>query len=221
MAQEILSRAETQVLMVSELDHRVKNTLATVLALTSQTAASTRTKPELVSVLSGRIRSMAKAHEALAATGWDAVDLKQLVDFTVSATVLPTRFQSRGGRERVPSRAATPLALVMHELSTNAVKHGPLGGDHGMIDVAWFEDASDAEAPRLRLEWNERDVRRDEGAGSEGAEITIVEGLGLTLVRGLVEHEIGGTVAFDAREGRFSCTITLPMHGTKEDRFGY
>ena len=123
--------------MVHELDHRVKNTLATVLALCKQTIATSRSLEDFQQAYTARLQAMARTHEALASEHWRGVSLSEVLRITFE----PYRQSSR---ERVttesddlllPARVTTPLSLALNELATNAAKHGALATETGRVEV--------------------------------------------------------------------------------------
>jgi PAS domain S-box-containing protein len=188
-------------LMMDELDHRVKNNLASVMTLADLTAATSGSLEEFLRSFNGRLRSMAHTHEALANGRWEGLDLAELVRGTMApfTGANPSPPTVVGPELMLPARMATPLALVMHELATNAAKHGALSVATGHVEVRWAQE--DAEG--IRLAWRER------GGPSPATEIR--ESLGLRLIRGLVEHEIGGAVRFELDATGLSCRVDLPL----------
>jgi PAS domain S-box-containing protein len=191
---------ERQRLLAHELDHRVKNNLAAVLALCDQTAASTRTLEEFQRDFAGRIRAMAGTHEALARGRWSGVALVDAVQLAVRPYDFgnASRIKTAGERTVLPSRLASPLGLALHELATNAAKYGSLSSADGRVEVEWTR----GEDRGLRLSWTERNGPAVQDPSREG--------LGLRLVRGLVEHEIGGTVRFEFNPDGLVCDMLLP-----------
>ena len=117
-----------QLMMARELDHRVKNNLAEVLALAEQTGMSSRTFEEFREAFSGRVRAMARTHEALAARHWKGVPLREVVDLTLSPYDGATddRIVKSGAAVMLGPSASSALCMTLHELAANAAKYGAL-----------------------------------------------------------------------------------------------
>jgi two-component sensor histidine kinase len=150
---------------------------------------------------------MARAHEALAATRWHGVELGPMIRATVEPFVGPgsDRLRLSGGRVILKAEAALPVAATLHELATNAVKHGGLSGrpDAGLIDVKWGV----AEGGRLTIDW----VETGSGAATvESANPGPSQGFGTTLIRGLIAHELKGSTDLDLAPGIVTCRLTVP-----------
>jgi PAS domain S-box-containing protein len=191
---------ERRIRLMRELDHRVKNNLAAVQSLAGQTLRNSTSLREFEEAFMGRLRALASTHEALAAAKWEGVYL----DEVVRRTVLPLAAVSRsvvveGKPVLLPARMSSPLCLVLHELATNAAKHGALSASGGVVRLAW-EAAPDG---TLRLRWDE----------SGGPPVTPAagEGLGTMLVRGLIEHDCGGSVELDYRSEGLRCRVEVPI----------
>lgn len=187
-----------QHLLMRELDHRVKNNLASVLALLDQTAASTRDIDEFRRKFADRIKAMARTHEMLARTKWSGVDLAEIVRLCIAPYVVEQGHRVRldGLPIVIPPRPALPIGLALHELATNAIKHGSLSTPQGRIRISWERHDG-----HIQLHWVEADgppaaTPRDHGTG-------------LCLVRGLVEFELGGTVDFQFNPEGLECMLSI------------
>lgn len=147
---------DRQALLVRELHHRVKNTLATVQAVLNATVRSSLSIPEFTRALSGRIASLARTHALI--TG----DLSQAASFEglLRAELRPyderERLTLEGPRVVLPSELAVPVGMALHELTTNALKHGSLADPKGRLQVTWWvEDGPSGRG--LRWDWAEHD----------------------------------------------------------------
>ena len=146
-----------QQLLMAELDHRVKNILANVAAIARLSSASANSVDTFVSALDGRIQSMSAAHDLLRQSSWTGVNMYDLV----AGAMAPYRSKTQneiviqGERVRLTSKFAQSMALVMHELATNAVKHGALSQERGSVIVAWTRSGN-GNAERIRFTWTER-----------------------------------------------------------------
>ncbi|MCA9297047.1 MAG: CHASE domain-containing protein [Phycisphaerales bacterium] len=192
---------ERQRRMMAELDHRVKNTLAAVLSLSDQTAMTTDSQAAFRTTFAGRIRSLARTHDALAARRWTAVDLRRTIESIVLGDVhLTGRVHLTGEDMELGPEAANPLSLTLHELKTNALKYGALSGSTGDIDIRWSRTDDDA---HVVITWSE--------AGGPPVDRDPTPGLGLALIRGFIQHELGGTVDLDFQPAGLTCRIRIPI----------
>lgn len=185
IAEEVTERHEAEVRqqrLSLELDHRVKNVLAQVAAIAEQTVARSSSLPEFSRAFIGRVRSMARTHEALAANRWSGVPLHEVIETALGPSIGEERCTLIGPSIVLTPRASTSLGLALHELGTNAVKYGALRDALGTIDATWHVDTNGS----LVLTWTERGSATPRSAGGKG--------LGLSLVRGLIEHDLGGVV---------------------------
>ncbi len=187
-----------QRLLMQELDHRVKNNLASVLALFDQTAASTNDFGEFRTKFSNRVKAMARTHEILAKNGWSGADLHDIIRLSVAPHTVDEagRVGIEGSSLVVCPRSALPIGLALHELATNALKHGSLSVPNGRVAIC-----TTAEDECIVLRWTE-------SGGPPAAELSAM-GTGLRLVRGLVEFELGGTAVFKFDPQGLVCTLRI------------
>ena len=132
-------RAErTQQRLVEELNHRVKNTVASVQAIAQHTLRSAKTPAEFAAGFAGRIQSMARVHALLSGTTWQGVDLHDLVrDQVLSGPIDETRVTAWGPSVHLEPQMALDLALLLHELGTNSNKYGALLKAEGTVTISW------------------------------------------------------------------------------------
>lgn len=142
---------ERQRLLINELNHRVKNTLATVQSIAAQSFRSTADR-EALARFNARLIALSKAHNILTEEHWESAGLKTLIERTIEPFG-PARFLLDGPDHRLSPKFAVMLAMVLHELATNAVKHGALSIPEGRVDLSWAVTACGDE--RLRLHWQE------------------------------------------------------------------
>ena len=157
---EITARKEAearQQLLQHELDHRVKNILATVQGLLVQTRAAGGTVETVIESFRSRLGALARAHDALVATHFAGAPLRHVAEQEVGAflTAEGDNISLAGDDLRLTPRATQTLTLVLHELATNAAKHGALSVPEGRVDIRWSVAQRDGGA-RLLLEWTER-----------------------------------------------------------------
>ncbi len=146
---------ERQKVLIDELDHRVKNTLATVQALTMQTLRGSRVEPDVATALHARLSALAMGHDILTQGSWTGGDLRQIVESALTAFRTGSdRVRIDGPPVQVSPRVTLALTLALHELATNATKYGALSKETGRIDIAWDVDQP---ADRLHFRWVESD----------------------------------------------------------------
>ena len=158
---------EHRELMVNELNHRVKNTLATVQSITSHTL---RFAPDLHSArqrIEDRLLSLARAHDLLTSENWSGANLTEVVDRALRPFSSSNGFVVSGRPIRVSPRQALALSMAVHELATNAVKYGALSQANGQVDVEWSVRGADG-VGTLHFRWSEAggpEVRTPEREG--------------------------------------------------------
>ncbi|MEM0914659.1 MAG: HWE histidine kinase domain-containing protein [Planctomycetota bacterium] len=169
--------------LTRELNHRVKNNLSTIIALTRQSAESSDSVEALASRLIDRLKAMALAHEMVVSNRPEATSLELIVSaMTRVHGKADTGFDIDGPFMDVAPDAATPLALTLHELANNAAKHGALSQAGGIVRVRW----SPTDDGGLTIEWAETLPNR--------IDTDFQEGDGLGLARGFIEHQLSGRI---------------------------
>jgi len=149
-------RAENyQRVLVAELDHRVKNVLATVSAVAGQTLETSSSMSHFVAALDGRIRSMATAHELLSTRQWQGMPMAALVRRELAAYASSGNTKIDGPEVMLSAEAGQAMAMVIHELVTNAAKYGALSAQQGTVTLAWSVVFT-AKGRHLKLSWTER-----------------------------------------------------------------
>jgi two-component sensor histidine kinase len=201
-----------QELLLAELSHRVKNMLAVILAIASQTAARAVSTTAFVEAFRGRLGALATAHDLLTATGWRSVSLADLARLT-----LAPHFADDGARlaldlADVPlgPALAQSLALAFHELATNAAKHGALSAPGGTVSLSAGlaatvgDDASASSvACELRVVWREQ--------GGPPVSPPITRGFGTTLLGRAMAHQHGGRVELEWPTQGLLCRMSLRL----------
>jgi two-component system CheB/CheR fusion protein len=192
---------ERRRMLLAELNHRVKNTLATVLSLLRQSLRHAGSMKDFSQAFDGRIRALAKSHDLLAASNWTGADLEVLV-----VTALAP-YRERGDRVIVSGdkimlnpQAALLLGMILHELATNAAKHGALANERGQVEVSW---STAAPSRRLTLVWTEKGTMHMEMPPGP-------KGFGLTLIERGLAHELKGESSFEFNPSGIRCTIEVP-----------
>lgn len=191
---------ETQRLLVDELNHRVKNTLANVQAIATQTLRGGRDLDSFGVTFLGRLQSMARAHAILSEATWQGASIDELVrDQTQLGTVDPARREISGPDLLLPPATALRLALIIHELSTNANKYGAFANDLGRLRLSW-----EARPGGLALRWEE--------TGGPAVEAPQRSGFGTTLIEQSAQAESGTATAIWRPEG-VVWEVFLPFGG--------
>ena len=177
VARDISERKQaerSQRLLIEELNHRVKNTLATVQAIASLSSRRATGVTEFVSSFTGRVQALAKAHTLLAQARMEGAELSALVrEQVVLGDTVDPRILSSGPVLRVDAQCAVHLAMVMHELATNARKYGALSVPGGALSIGW-ELQADAERVLL-MRWEERGVPEVNAPAGKGFGTTLIE----------------------------------------------
>jgi two-component sensor histidine kinase len=147
-----MKRAEQlQRLLSNELNHRVKNTLATVQSITSQTLRAATDLDLARNAIEDRIISLARVHDLLTARSWSGADLGDVVERAMQPFPA-VQLAAAGPSFDVPPQHALALSLALHELATNAAKYGALSAPDGRVEIRWERGEDE-----LRLTWREKD----------------------------------------------------------------
>ena len=205
---EDVRRQHRQRLLLAELNHRVKNTLASVQSIVSQTLRSASDPATARQDIGSRLAALSKAHNLLSAQEWTSADLGEIIGQEV-AVFDPERISLDGPRFTVSPRASISLAMLVHELATNAVKYGALSSENGKVDIDWREDP-DGE---LKLTWRE--------SGGPPAVQPERKGFGTRLIESIVSGEFNGTYEPSFDDKGFSCIVTVEaavLRGAKDGR---
>ena len=200
-------RAERQErLLVEELSHRVKNTLATAQSLATQTLRGSASPERFAAAFSGRLAALAKAHTLLANHGWTGAGLHDLIREQLAAyrAADDASVTIQGDDVALEPSAALALGLTLHELATNAATHGALASPAGSIEIG-AQVGTGSRGRRLKLTWRER------GGPPIGAPPR--RGFGLMLIEGGLSYQLQGRVALNFRRAGLHCTIDLPVAG--------
>jgi len=196
---------ELQDLLISELDHRVKNILARVAAVARYTRQGSGSMEQFVGALDGRIQSMADAHSLLSRNRWHGVSLIDLVRGQLAPYSTERNVAIRGPDITLSVEATQALAMVLQELVTNAVKYGALSHPHGRVSVSWDHRPCQDAAGRLAIAWRE--------TGGPPAKAPSGSSYGTNLIRGLIPRELGGAVDLAFLPEGVRCDIEIPIRG--------
>lgn len=170
-------------ILIDELNHRVKNSLATVQSLAQQTFRKTASPEDFTATFTGRLIALSKTHNALSKSDWVNVDFAQLCNSVCTATI--EQLSVNGPLVFLAPRAALTMGMVLHELCTNAAKHGALSDPTGKIDLTWNVD----DQGYFHFVWIEH------AAHPISAPTHL--SFGIKYIKNSIEQELGGRVTLD------------------------
>lgn len=200
---EAVEAREHQRLLVGELNHRVRNMLQVVIGLARQTLREAPSPDAFGQMLIGRMQALSKAYQLISQEEWGDVELRDLVmDQLGPHLPHPRRAAADGPRILLHPPAAVALGLVLHELATNAMKHGALRTETGLVTVRW-EVRGAPERPVLALNWLEQ--------GGPAVTMPTRRGFGSALIKTQVERALRGQLEVDYPVEGLRAVITLPV----------
>lgn len=189
--------------LVNELNHRVKNTLATVQAIAHMSFRKDEPIEQARADFTRRLNALAGAHDLLTDEKWSGADIGSVVARALRPFTLAEegRFRTSGPRIRLPARSALTLAMAINELATNAVKYGALSNDEGEVTICWDHDVPDG---GLTFEWIE--------SGGPAVSAPAREGFGSTLLMRILPGDLNGEARIEHAESgvRFSLKAARP-----------
>ncbi|PTM97574.1 sensor histidine kinase [Mycoplana dimorpha] len=203
IARDITARKDAervQGVLVAELNHRVKNVLATVLAIARQTFGSATDIEPAKATFDARLQNFAKAHDLLTHGNWESASLAKVVEEALSP-YSGSHFDIDGPDLNLPPKGVVAIALILHELATNAAKYGALSVQSGRVSLNWMTDPTDS--TRFRLCWRE----------SGGPEVAspLRRGFGSRLIEGLASGQLQGSVEIRYDPAGVRCDIHAPL----------
>jgi PAS domain S-box-containing protein len=192
--------------LLDELNHRTQNTLAIVLAVARQTLRRAADK-DVMDLFEGRILALSKAQSLLGSVNWDRVSLRDVIERMLQPFGLDDRASDRlsvqGSDVRLQPKAALTLAMMFHELATNAAKYGALSRDAaGKIAISWQVELT-KEGRRLRLQWAERD--------GPIVAFPVRKGFGTRLIERGLAQDLDGEVHLDYAPSGVVCQLAMPL----------
>ncbi|MBJ6127237.1 sensor histidine kinase [Microvirga splendida] len=208
VSQEITERKladERQGLLLRELNHRVKNTLATVQSVASLTRRSAQnTDPAAWNAFMDRLHGLAKTHDLLTTTHWQGALLEDVLknELDPYQDGMRQRIRLRGPRINLQPGAVLALGLAIHEMATNAVKYGSLSVPNGKVHVMWAVTSGTA-PPTLLVEWVE--------SGGPIVKTPERQGFGTKLIQRGLAQQLGGEIKLDFAPSGVRCVITFPI----------
>ncbi len=189
-----------------ELHHRIKNTLAMAMAITSQSLARAPSLDEGRRVVERRLMALADIHSLLHESGSDGVSLREIIERAIAPyDSAPTRFAVAGDDMPLSVPSALAIGMAFHELSTNAVKHGTLAAKGGQVEISWRVDA---ETGRVHFVWRER--------GGLDMWAPIRPGFGMRIIEASFRDQLGGRVEASLEPSGLLCALEAPLAAVRE-----
>lgn len=190
-------------LLNNELQHRVKNTLAVVQGIVSQSLKNVATPAEAREAITSRLSTLAHAHDILTQTSWSAAPIGSVIEGAVLAHCADTsRVAVDGPPVELKAKSALALSMTLHELFTNATKYGALSNDKGVVELSWTVETAEGD-DRFDLVWLER--------GGPIVKVPTRFGFGTRLTGSSLAGDLGGRGVVDYAPGgvRWSLSTTL------------
>jgi two-component sensor histidine kinase len=202
---EVEIHQENQTLLIAELNHRVKNTLATVQSLAHQTARRAASPEAARERFEARLMSLSRTHNLLNQTSWSGAALKEVL-------VPELEPYAGGARDRVvisgfdldlTASMALAIGMIAHELATNAAKYGALSRPDGRVEVTWTVAQDNGSGRMLRFRWEE--------AGGPEVVTPLRVGFGSRLIEQTVRGQLNGTVEMKFERSGLVCDLKVPL----------
>ena len=203
---DITARREAEAyreLMNREMSHRIKNILATVQSIVSQSLRTDHPASAMREVVSQRIQALDASHDVLTGKEWDVAGLRQTIARAIKPFNGGLRIDFAGPDLEISHRASSALTMALHELATNAVKYGALSNDHGRVDVEWWtQDAM------FKLRWTE----------TGGPEVTppTTTGFGSRLIERALSGTLGGTAKIAYLPHGIQFNLSTDLHAVMQ-----
>jgi two-component sensor histidine kinase len=203
MARQIARGEALHTLLVNELNHRVKNTLATVQSIAAQTFREASDPAEARRKFDARLAALGRAHNVLSNEKWENAELREIVKGVLEpyAAGNRPRLHVAGPEIRVAPHTALMISMALHELATNAAKYGALSSGTGEVFIDWAP-APDNETDALRLTWREK--------GGPPVQPMERKGFGTRLIQDGFASQLGGSAMLDFDPAGLTCTLECP-----------
>jgi PAS domain S-box-containing protein len=202
-------RAEDrQRLLSAEVDHRAKNLLATIQAIVLLTKSDARTVGDFAKTIIGRLHALGRAHDLLARDSWTGASLRDIIRNEAQAFGADgARLSVLGEDVYLSPRPAQTLSLALHELTTNAAKHGALSVPQGRVEIRLT-----VTGPELQLAWTE--------TGGPKVKPPRSQGFGTAIIERSVAHELGGKAEVHYEPSGLHCDIRIPLRSVSRQSPG-
>ncbi|WP_322098881.1 HWE histidine kinase domain-containing protein [Microvirga roseola] len=212
---EIRERREAEKhreLLINELNHRVKNTLATVQSIAAQTLRTSALEADVRQRIDARLIALSNAHNLLTEHNWQGTTLDLVVEMALRAHRCDReeRFEVSGPEVHLSPKTALAIAMALHELATNAIKYGALLNERGKVSLHWQVEQGDGEQ-KLHMVWSEQ--------GGPKVTPPSRKGFGTRLIERGLAAELGGSVQISYPESGVVCIIDTPFPTTASREF--
>lgn len=212
---EIAERREAEKhreLLINKLNHRVKNTLATVQSIAAQTLRTSALEAEVRGRIDARLIALSDAHNLLTEHNWQGTTLHRVVEMALRPHRgdRQERFEVSGPEVHLSSKTALAIAMALHELATNAIKYGALSNERGKVSLHWTVEQADGEQ-RLHMVWSEQ--------GGPVVTRPSRKGFGTRLIERGLAAELGGSVQISYPVSGVVCIIDTPLPTTASREF--
>ena len=200
-AREREASDKLQKLILEELHHRIKNTLATVGAIASQSLRNAPSTQHAQHAIEGRLLALGRAHDLLLQVRWTGADLRKIVRGAIEPfdNADKPRFSIDGPDVEIGSGAVIAIAMALNELCTNTTKFGALSVPEGHVSIDWTVDAA---ASRLHFSWQERDGPAVHAPTRQSFGTRLIETLG---------RQLKGDVRLTYEPGGFAYSLQVPL----------
>ena len=194
--------AELQAVLIGELHHRVKNTLAIVSSVVSQSLRTANSLDAATTSIADRLQALGLAHDLLLRESWTGAGLRSLVEAAIEAfqTGNVTRFDIEGPNIAVTSGAAIAISMLLHELCTNALKYGALSVPLGRVRIAWSLNEVD---DRFHLIWIE--------SGGPSVSAPKSSSFGMRLIERSLPGQLAGEARLRFKPSGVICDVHIPL----------
>lgn len=193
--------------VMQELQHRVKNMLANVLALVSRASRDATADEAIFLALSQRIHALAQTHKLLTQSNWSSASLHEILKPELVEVYGDDRVELKGPKIEINARAALSLGMAVHELATNAAKYGSFSVPEGKVALSWMQQ-DDGEQNVFIFTW------RETGGPAPSPDVT--DGFGSQLIRSTIEGSLSGTVELKLEETGLICVLSIPAEALIE-----
>jgi two-component sensor histidine kinase len=193
---------QRQNLLLSELDHRVRNALGRIEAVVDKASTTSVSIQSFATAMRHRIQAMTQTHALLAEGKWVGTSLRKLLEDDLAPATLGQRHRISlcGDDFFISPLEALALSMVLHELLTNALKHGALSTENGRVSVEWGMDVAD---DAFTVRWKE--------TGGPTVTPPAALGTGLDLIIHTIQDDLRGDVDFSFAQGGLCCEVRLPL----------
>jgi PAS domain S-box-containing protein len=194
---------ERQVLLAREVDHRARNALAIIQSIIRLTRA--KSVDDYVATVEGRIKALALAHTLLSDSRWHGADLGTLVGEEFAPYRSGNKIELKGPNVSLSPATAQGIALALHELATNAAKHGALSSLKGRVSLTW-----QLQSDTLTLHWAE--------SGGPPIKTPSARSFGLKVIKASIEQQLGGKATFEWNPKGLRCDLAIALRESREPR---